>query len=460
LLTTRRVSSILTTSKTGNADPKGSGKGDKDLPVDEHDYWSLLKRTMKVVWRHPKWLIATLAASCARGIIAPVWGLLLSMTISAFYEDDPQDIRDTSEMLSFIYIAIGVVVFTSILFQYSGVAQIGERVGMRMRSAMYTAILRREIAFFDQIENDTGEIVTRMADDSRAVSRAFGLSLTMQLKAFFTLIISLALGFAFSWEITLVSLGTFPINIYLFAVMLKGFRANSAPPPDGMSGGGLISSAFINIRTVCAFSMQNQVVSRYHQVIWRDETTPKKLLLYSGVGFGGSKSVSWLTYTLLFWFGTYLIKNDLKSSTLVIRAIFVLMIGLMGIGFSVADIGDQKLGLQAAERIFEVEDAGLNSEINGISTDGLIPTTPSRGKIEFRNVSFRYPTRKHAVVCENFNLTIEPGEVVAFAGPSGSGKSTVMNLLLRFYNPDRGEIFFDGVNIQDLNVNWLRAQIG
>ena len=75
-------------------------------------------------------------------------------------------------------------------------------------------------------------------------------------------------------------------------------------------------------------------------------------------------------------------------------------------------------------------------------------------------MNFRYPTRPQVPVCKGYSLLIEPGEVVAFVGPSGSGKSTIMNLLLRFYDTDSGEVLLDGYNVKDLNVRWLRNHIG
>ena len=84
----------------------------------------------------------------------------------------------------------------------------------------------------------------------------------------------------------------------------------------------------------------------------------------------------------------------------------------------------------------------------------------SRGRIEIKNLSFTYPSRPDSVVCKGYNLIIEPGEVVALVGPSGSGKSTIMNLLLRFYDPTEGNILLDGTDLRELNVRWLRSQIG
>ena len=90
----------------------------------------------------------------------------------------------------------------------------------------------------------------------------------------------------------------------------------------------------------------------------------------------------------------------------------------------------------------------------------LSPTFLSTGRIELKNVSFRYPTRPEMEVCKDYSLVIEPGTTVALVGPSGSGKSTIMNLLLRNYDPLEGSVLMDGVDIRDVNVRWLRAQIG
>ena len=81
------------------------------------------------------------------------------------------------------------------------------------------------------------------------------------------------------------------------------------------------------------------------------------------------------------------------------------------------------------------------------------------GRIELKNVNFRYPSRPDVEVCQDYNLVIEPGECVALVGPSGSGKSTIMNLLLRFYDPLSGQVMLDGVDVTTLNVRWLRSQV-
>eukprot|EP00981_Chlorochromonas_danica_P016229 scaffold16147_cov388-Ochromonas_danica.AAC.1 len=161
-------------------------------------------------------------------------------------------------------------------------------------------------------------------------------------------------------------------------------------------------------------------------------------------------------------------------------AFMTLMLGASGLGQALSDMGDQVKGVESAKRVFEAIDSANSSTIDGLSSQkGLVllrdKQEPSacdvsaiepnqlqelQGKIELRNLSFHYPSRPDIPVCKGYNLTIAPGEVIAFVGPSGSGKSTIINLLLRFYDPDEGSIVIDDWDIKNLNVRYLRSQIG
>ena len=99
-------------------------------------------------------------------------------------------------------------------------------------------------------------------------------------------------------------------------------------------------------------------------------------------------------------------------------------------------------------------------EIDGLSTAGTVPTSPATGSIQLNDVMFSYPSRPNINTCNKFCLSINSGETVALVGQSGCGKSTIINLLLRFYDPQAGEILLDGHRLSDLNLRWLRAVCG
>jgi ATP-binding cassette subfamily B (MDR/TAP) protein 1 len=129
--------------------------------------------------------------------------------------------------------------------------------------------------------------------------------------------------------------------------------------------------------------------------------------------------------------------------------------GAMALGQAGPNMSAFAAGRGAAVGVFKVLDRV--SAIDSLSEDGLRPETVT-GRIEFKNVRFAYPSRPSEIVLNNFDLVIEPGSTVALVGESGCGKSTIMALLERFYDPLEGSITLDGIDLRQLNIQWLRSQ--
>ena len=138
------------------------------------------------------------------------------------------------------------------------------------------------------------------------------------------------------------------------------------------------------------------------------------------------------------------------------------MFGASHAGTAAAFGPDQGKGEAAAERIFKIKD--YPSKINAVQIDKentkkRLDLKNVEGRIEFKNVWFRYPTRKEDFVLRGLSITINPSEHIALVGESGCGKSTFVNLMMRFYDVDSGEILLDGTNIKDINLHDLRNAI-
>jgi len=446
--------------------------------VDEKEKDLLWKRSWGLVNENIVWLALGIFGACTFGAIFPCWGMLLAKTQNMFYYTSASRMKAKGVELAGYYILLSGVSLISSTLNFWGIGKVGENISYKVRGEMFEAILKREIGFFDREENAVGALTTKLADDSRVIHKAFGEALSKQIQALFTLVIGLGIGLSASWQITLVVLATFPLNIVASAIQMQaiagqqydndGDDANNKVSNNSKNGatetvpvthGAIISTAFNNMRTIAAFSMQFKIADTYCAITNEISEKRIKRSITAGLGFGGSNTVLFLTYALLFWYGSTLIESGDVSFEEMMTAILALMLGALGLGQAMTDMGDQKAGLIAAKRVFKNIDDAKNSPINGLSSEGARPTAAIKGKIELRNINFVYPTRPDSVVCKNFNLVINPGEVVAFVGPSGSGKSTIINLLLRFYDPVSGEILLDDEPIRNYNVRWLRSQL-
>ena len=158
-----------------------------------------------------------------------------------------------------------------------------------------------------------------------------------------------------------------------------------------------------------------------------------------------------------FAFGWELMKNDgLKTSDLY-KCYSMLTLSFMFLGRSFSQIPDQTQAHKSTKETFKIIDRV--SKIDSMSEEGLKPDKII-GDIEFKNVDFSYAGTPGIKILQNFSLSIKNGETNAFVGQSGCGKSTTITLLLRFYDVSAGIIELDGINIKNLNIQWLRKQIG
>jgi len=494
----KRRRSVSSVHSAAPVEPAKPTKGEVVVAVElsKQEASQVSKKIWALMREHPLWLCTGCVGAAVFGAIFPVWGLLLSRTQDMFYLNDQDEMVRRASTISIYYVLMAIGAFFSATLQFTGIAEVGERISCKLRSELFEAIMRREVAYFDQETNNIGTLTTRLSDDSRIMHKAFGEGLAKQLQAITTLSIGLLLGFLASWRIALVVLATFPVNIIASSIQMaaiagmqyddeekvattatkavasKGESKESSQQSKaagGASGGGttvagghgaIISSAFTHMRTVSAFSMQHKVMEHYDRITSQISRARSHRSLMAGLGFGGSNCSLFLTYALLFWYGAQLITKNQVTFVDMMQAILTLMLGALGLGQALNDFGDQKQGLQAAARIFQSIEESKLSPIDGLSTEGQRPAKRAVGRIQLKNVTFRYPTRPDVEVCKGYNLTIESGEMVALVGPSGSGKSTIINLLLRFYDPLEGEVLLDGTDIRQLNVRWLRSQIG
>lgn len=276
----------------------------------------------------------------------------------------------------------------------------------------------------------------------------------------------LGVAFYFQWKIACVLLCSIPAIGIAGAFMIKATTsASNQALEQYASAGGLASESLNAIRTVSALNMQPDIITTYRVFLFKAMNVGIVKGLKVGAGNGLVFGVSFLTYALGFWYGGVLVARDLESDCtdncttggVVITTFFATLMGSFALGQLTPSISALSEARAAAANVLEV----INRKplIDGLSNEGLVPDVKVTGRIELQDVLFAYPSRPNIQVCKNYSLTINAGESVALVGPSGVGKSTIINLLLRFYDPQSGAITLDGMDIKDLNIKWLRQHI-
>ncbi|MBI3494033.1 MAG: ATP-binding cassette domain-containing protein [Acidobacteria bacterium] len=329
-----------------------------------------------------------------------------------------------------------------------------ERLAADVRRRAFQQLLRQDIAFFDQ--RTTGEITARLASDIPNLQRLVGEELSDALRFALWGVGGTALLFHTSALLSIIVLLAVPPMIALTSVLGRKVKHASATAQTAHADTGTITEESIaGIRTVRAFSQERGEIFRYDQRIARAvEAARRKFFAASTLG-----SVSYMlgegSALLALWVGGQMIVRGRLTSGALIS--FVLYAFLVARGFrNTSTYWTEALrSFGATEWIFNLLAREPRIRIEG----GARPAT-ARGRITFERVHFSYPTRPETEALAGIDITIAPGEMVAFVGRSGAGKSSLLHLLQRFYDPDRGRVLFDGEDIRHLDPSWLRWQMG
>lgn len=340
-------------------------------------------------------------------------------------------------------------------------ASIGEYLTYHLRNETFVKYLTLHMGFYDLPENKPNTLTTRLSSDTTQIK---GVALTMvgvTIQALSTLIIAIVLGFVFDWRLTLINLGFLPLILIssVFHMRLQQGFSDVSEVVDSTAG-GIVSESIVNTKTIFCYNMQDNVVDLYHKEIQNGEKTINKTSFVNGILFGLSQFFMFITYAALFYAGgSFMYQGTLEMKNM-FRAIFVLIFAGFGLGQSQQYVGDIAKSKAAIVSIFTtIEEKSLIDpiEIKNRTNSPAVRPTIIKGKIEFRNVYFSYPSKPEKKVLHNVSFVIQPGQKAAFVGYSGSGKSTIVQLIERFYDVDKGSILIDDIDIKEYDLISMRS---
>ncbi|XP_031492846.1 putative multidrug resistance protein [Nymphaea colorata] len=407
----------------------------------------------------PEWKEAT--AGClgaiAFGGIQPLYSFAMGSMISVYFLPSHSEIKTRVREYSLIFLALSIFSLLINMIQHYNFAAMGEALTKRVRECMLSKMLTFEVGWFDQDENSTGAICSKLAKDANVVRSLVGDRMALLVQATSAVTIACTMGLVIAWRLAVVMIAVQPIIIVCFyakRVLLKNMSKKAIRAQNESSK--LAAEAVSNLRTVTAFSSQDRILHMFELAQEGPRRESIKQSWYAGIGLGTSQSLMTCTWALDFWYGGKLISQDYITA----KQLFQTFLILVSTGRVIADAGsmttDLAKGADAVGTVFSILDQ--YTKIEPDDPEGLKPDK-IQGQVELKDVDFAYPSRPDVTIFTSFSLRLEVGKSTALVGQSGSGKSTIIHLIERFYDPIKGSIKIDGRDIRSYNLRSLRQHI-
>ncbi|XP_063927560.1 ATP-binding cassette sub-family B member 10, mitochondrial isoform X1 [Zophobas morio] len=331
----------------------------------------------------------------------------------------------------------------------------GYRMTQALRNRVFSTIMKQEQGWFDK--RSTGELVNRLSADTQLVGNALSSNISDGLRSTVMVCAGTGMMFYMSAELALVGLAIVPPVAILAVFFGRYLRGISRGVQDSLASATSVAEERIaNIRTVKTFSQEPREMDSYansikHVLTLSYSEAKARAVFYGLTGFSGHVII----ISVLYYGGVMVSSNTITVGNLSSFLLYAAYIGV-SLGTFSNFYTELNKSIGAASRIWEIIDREPVIPMAG----GTIPIATPEGHIQFKDIQFSYPARDDVQIFENFQLEIQPGKMVAVVGPSGSGKSTLAALLLRLYDPGRGQVFLDGQDVKDLDPSWLRRHIG
>ncbi len=225
------------------------------------------------------------------------------------------------------------------------------------------------------------------------------------------------------------------------------------------SSGKIAQEALSSLRTVLSFGLQKKALKLYKDNLRDAEKMGIKKGFLKGFFEGAFNCLFNISFGVGILYATYLNRADCTNYNPgnLIPAFFCIVIATFAIGEAIPFISEISAAKGASKKIFKIIETESLVDIFNTKEKKIADL---KGQIEFEGIHFNYPQRPEAKILQGLNLIVPAGKTVAFCGSSGCGKSTTFGLLQRFYLPSTGKIKIDGENIEELDLNWLRNQMG
>ncbi|MQM16666.1 hypothetical protein Taro_049627 [Colocasia esculenta] len=481
-----------------------TGEDDEEKPIRPVGLLSLFKYSTK-------WDMVLVFLGCVGALInggsLPWYSFLFGTFVNKIAVESETDRAQMMEDVQKICVYMGILSAIVAIGAYMEITcwrMVGERSAQRMRVEYLRAALRQDMGFFDT-DVGTGDIMHGISSDVAMIQEVMGdkpmrLEGTKDLSTvdvapsykemahfvhnIFTFICGYTVGFLKSWKVSLVVFSVTPLMM-LCGIAYKAVYGGLTAKEEVSyrKAGSVAQQAIGSIRTVLSLVMEDKVAAKYAEWLERSVPMGVKVGFAKGAGIGVIYMVTYSQWALAFWYGSLLAARGEITGGAAIACFFGVNVGgrslslslslslshirtiattdlvvCRGLALSLSYLAHFTQGTVAASRVFEIIDRVPEIDPYDAASGGTLPYV--QGRIDFKDVSFAYPSRPQLEILRSVGLVFPAGKTAALVGASGGGKSTIFALIERFYDPDKGSVCLDYHDVRTLQLKWLRSQIG
>jgi ATP-binding cassette subfamily B protein len=338
---------------------------------------------------------------------------------------------------------------------------LGQRVMFDLRTEIFGHLQRLSLRYFDR--NPVGRLMTRVTNDVEQLNEAFSSGIVTVFGDIFTLVFILAAMLRLDWRLALVTFTVLPlvaVATFVFRALIRSAYRDIRVKLARINAN--MQESVTGMRVLQLFGRERQAMERFGAINRDHLDVNLRSITYYALFFPVIEVLTAAALAMILWYGG----GETIQGTMTVGTVAAFLQYTRRFFRPLQDLSEKYNILQAAmassERIFELLDT--EPEITDPADPVHLPA-PGRGEIEFRDVWFRYGIGEGGEgedpqwVLRGVSFRAAPGERVAIVGATGAGKSTIINLLMRFYEPQRGEILFDGVPVSRVPVKELRDRI-
>ncbi len=353
------------------------------------------KHAFSLLKNHKCFMVGCTIAAGFNGLVWPIYGILLANAIGALSQKDINDVKKDGMINALEFLALACFAGGSLWMQNYFFYGLGEILTSKYRKEIFEKFLNLHIAYFDLKENSPGALLTKLTTDTTKISGVATTILGQLLQTSVTLIIGIVVSFVCQWILTLINIAFMPLVIgsyYLQFTLQQG--VNDGNKFIDEEAGNILSESVLNSKTIFSYNMQYKIVDIYSNIILDVQNLKNKKckhlkILINGFFYSITQFVIFAMYATLFYVGGNLYKKDKATFTNILRAVFTILFSALGVGIAQMFVGDYSAAKQSIINLQKVIDTKSEIDVIERSKNG-IKKEELKGKIEFRNVKFKY----------------------------------------------------------------------